>query len=581
MAFRNTFYLLILFVVSVPQTRSQTIDSLTSLSFDELYKVSKNLFAQKDTQKALLYFEAYKQKAIREQNAERLVNGYRSMSNWQKSLELKLIYADSAISVAQTTHNNELIGNALYTKGVAYYTDNNWNQTLELYLLADSYISKSNDEYSKNKLKYAIFQAQYTLGNYEDAYALIQDCVTYFGQYDDNNHKNGYLNSLHSLGLCLNRMGEYNECSKVNVIGVEKAEKWGLSEMDYSFKSSEGINQYHLQNYEHALELLQYTLPYFINSGNTKQEAVIRFFIGKSYMEMNKEAQAMINFEKVDSLFSATGYLRDDMAENYVFLIDNAKKQNNLKKELDYTNRLLEADRLLHVQYKNIAVTVHKKYDTQKLQESKAAILKLLGQKTKNNQWLSWSLLTAFLCIVLLSIRYVYYKKKFKKLYRQFIEKCQNEIQIIPEANYSQPEIKQDVAERILKKLEQFEVNKGFIKQNLTLSKLAASLKTNPKYLSKVIVDYKQKEYTQYINDLRINYLIELLKSKKHLNYTIEALAGEIGFNSAKGFNAVFYKVTGMKFSNFLAEFRKETKEDSYVLHKIKNPDYELSQISQ
>src|SRR5690606_2652902 len=116
-------------------------------------------------------------------------------------------------------------------------------------------------------------------------------------------------------------------------------------------------------------------------------------------------------------------------------------------------------------------------------------------------------------------------------LYRQFIEKCQNEIQIIPEANYSQPEIKQDVAERILKKLEQFEVNKGFIKQNLTLSKLAASLKTNPKYLSKVIVDYKQKEYTQYINDLRINYLIELLKSKKHLNYTIEALAGEIGFN--------------------------------------------------
>src|SRR5690606_11850512 len=158
-------------------------------------------------------------------------------------------------------------------------------------------------------------------------------------------------------------------------------------------------------------------------------------------------------------------------------------------KELDYTNRLLEADRLLHTQYKDIAVTVHKKYDTQKLQESKAAILKLLGQKTKSNQWLSWSLFTAFLCIVLVTVRYVYYKRKFKKLYHQFKEKYQNEIQNVAVVSCSQTEIKQEVADRILKKLEQFESNKGFVKQNLTLSKLAESLKTNPKYLSKVIMD--------------------------------------------------------------------------------------------
>src|SRR5690606_12163978 len=130
-------------------------------------------------------------------------------------------------------------------------------------------------------------------------------------------------------------------------------------------------------------------------SENTNQEAVLQFFIGKNYMELNKEQEAIAHFEKVDSLFSETGYLRDDMVENYVFLINNAQKQNNLKKELYYTNRLLEADRLLHTQYKDIAVTVHKKYDTQKLQESKAAILKLLGQKSKSNQWLSWSLFTA------------------------------------------------------------------------------------------------------------------------------------------------------------------------------------------
>lgn len=580
MTFRTIFYLLFVFVVFIPQTRSQTIDSLTSQSFDELYRISKNLFVQKDIQKALLYFEAYKRKAVREQNVERLVSGYRSISNWQKPLEAKLIYADSAIHIAKTTGNDELIGNALYTKGVAYYTDNDWQKTLEFYLLADNHISKSNNEYSKYKLKYAIFQAHYTLGNYEEAHTIIQNCVTYFEQYQDNNHKKGYLNSLHALGLCLNRMGKYIESSEVNRLGAKKVAEWGISKMDYSFKASEGINQYHQGNYVQSLELLESTLPYFITSENTNQEAVLQFFIGKNYMELNKEQEAIAHFEKVDSIFSETGYLRDDMVENYVFLINNAQKQNNLKKELYYTNRLLEADRLLHTQYKDIAVTVHKKYDTQKLQESKAAILKLLGQKSKSNQWLSWSLFTAFLCIVLVTVRYVYYKRKFKKLYHQFIEKSQSGIQSAAVVSCSQPEIKQEVSDRILKKLEQFESNKGFVKQNLTLSKLAESLKTNPKYLSKVIMDGKQKEYTQYINDLRINHVIDLLSSKKHLNYTIEALAGEVGFNSAKGFNSVFYKVTGMKFSDFLKEFRKESKENSYFLDKRKIQDYELSQIS-
>lgn len=582
MSFRIILYLFVLFAVHTSKLKAQHLDLLSDKSFDELYKQSKTLFTQKETQKALLYFEAYKQKAIRENNTERLVNIYRSMANWQTALEQKIIYADSAIRIARIAKNDELIGNTLYTKGVVYYKYNDWNKTLEYYLLADNHISKTNNEYSQNKLKYAVFQAKYTLGDYDEALPIIRECVAYFGQYNDDNHRKGYLNSLHSLGLCLNRMGNYRECSEVNRKGSKKAVEFAINEMEYSFRSSEGINQYDLGNYKQALQLLEYSLPFFMSSGNTKQQTVISFFMGKSYMRLNKSEQATACFEKVDSLFLKTGYLRDDMTENYVFLIDNAKKQNNKEKELYYTNRLLEADKLLYNQYKDIAVTIHKKYDTKKLQESKASLEKLLGQKTADNEWLTLSLFIAFIGILLLSMRYVYYRKKFKKLYRQFVgslpDPTQNTITAVNPADYApvgyQQEIKEDVILRVLKRLERFENNKGFVKQDLTLSKLAQILKTNTKYLSKIIIEYKHKEYPQYINDLRFNYLKELLKIKKHLEYTIEALAKEIGFGSVKSFNTAFYKTTGMKFSDFLKEYRKDKKENPYSPFELKNESY-------
>lgn len=575
MYFRTSLYLLVFFGLWNIRLNAQQPDSLSNISFDELYNHSKNLMlVEKETLKALPYFEAYKQKAIRENDTERLVNIYRSMAIWQTELEPKIAYADSAIHIARNSGDNGLIGNALYTKAVVYFKHNHWDKVIEYYLKADHYISKTDNKYFEHKVKYAIFQAKYTLGNYEEALPIIQQCVSYFGQHnDDHHHQLGYLNSLHGLGVCLNRMGKYAECSEVNQTGFEKAVALSKEEMTYPFSSSEGINQYSTGNYQQALEYLEPALSFFTASDNKKQQAITSFFIGKSLIEMNKSNMAIPYFEKVDSIFAQTGYLRSDMAENYVFLINDAKRQKDLKKELYYTNRFLEADQMLHNQYKDIAVGIHKDYDTKKLQESKAHIEKLLGQKEANNKWLTVFLLTALTGIILLSARYVYYRKKFKKLYKQFIDNRPaltliRPVEPIPDS--TQQEIKEELVNKILKKLERFESNKGFTKQNLTLSKLARDLKTNPKYLSKIIAEHKHKEYLRYINDLRINHLMELLKTKKLTEYTIEALAKEIGYSSAKGFNTVFYNTTGMKFSGFLKEFRKDHKESYSPLSELK-----------
>src|SRR5690606_27206262 len=100
---------------------------------------------------------------------EALVYGYRSMAIWQSALPKKLQYADSAIAIARHSKNNELIGSAIYTKGIVYYKFNDWDNSLTHYLLSDEYISQTENKYLEHKIKYALAQAQYRLGNYQQA----------------------------------------------------------------------------------------------------------------------------------------------------------------------------------------------------------------------------------------------------------------------------------------------------------------------------------------------------------------------------------------------------------------------------
>ena len=50
--------------------------------------------------------------------------------------------------------------------------------------------------------------------------------------------------------------------------------------------------------------------------------------------------------------------------------------------------------------------------------------------------------------------------------------------------------------------------------------------------------------FNGYINELRIDYAIQLLKTHPH--YTIRAIADEAGFNSAPILYSLFKKKTGM-----------------------------------
>lgn len=110
-----------------------------------------------------------------------------------------------------------------------------------------------------------------------------------------------------------------------------------------------------------------------------------------------------------------------------------------------------------------------------------------------------------------------------------------------------------EVEKNILNGLKEFESNKGFTNKKLNLSALANQLETNTTYLSEVIKRQKGKNFSNYINELRIEFICSEIDSKPEFrNYKISYLAELCGFNSHSFFATVFKNITGISPSEYL-----------------------------
>lgn len=128
-----------------------------------------------------------------------------------------------------------------------------------------------------------------------------------------------------------------------------------------------------------------------------------------------------------------------------------------------------------------------------------------------------------------------------------------------PSNNSSSSSINKETLNHLLDQLQQFEEKKGYLKSNLNAKDLAKSFGSNSSYLSKVVNTFKEKSFSSYINDLRINFVIDKLREDSMFRkYTVKAIAQEIGFNNAEAFSKAFYKKTGIYPSYFIKELEKQ-----------------------
>ena len=543
-------YLLIIWVCLYYNTYAQQNnfvipDSLSTKDYE--YFSNNIIYEEKDSIKERLYAQSWLAKAKREKNFGQMAHSYKALI-YTSNKKLQLIYVDSMLATSKKTSDIEFIASGYMTKGVVQYDRKEHMNALDSYLKADEYISKTNNPYLIYKVKYVIAQIKYYLGFYDEATALFQECVNYYKGKNDR----AYLNSLHSLGLSYNRIGKYELCSQMNHAGLNEGLRFKNLEMEPYFIHSEGVNQYFKHNYSDAIKKLKVALPAVIHNKDFANETTAYFYIGKSYWAQELQEKALPYLKKIDDAFQKQKYIRPDLREAYEILIDYYQQRNNRELELYYVSTLLKVDQVLHKDFKYLSGKIHKEYDTKKL----------LQRQRNNEQY--WTIVVCIIITIMTAIIAVLAHRHYKN--KRLFEELMNRKPEMPQSlvlnntvKETELDINPEVIAAILKNLEKFERNKKYLEKDMTLAKMAALLNTNMKYASKIIARYRNKGTVDYISNLKIDHIIELLKNEnKYRNYTNKALGEESGFGSTQNFTRAFNNRTGLSPTYFISKLKSQ-----------------------
>ncbi|MDD3005730.1 AraC family transcriptional regulator [Flavobacterium sp.] len=538
-----------IFSLTIVQAKQiNPVDSLSNKNYQ--YFEEKVIEFRTDSIKAQQFAKYWLKKANEEKNLIQQVKAYKALIHFVDK-KYRMIYADSLLEKAIATKNNDILGSAYLTIGAAHYDNNEYTKALDLYILANNYIAKTNDQYLIHKVKYTIALTKYFLGYYDEAIALLNQCMDYFKEENDL----GYLKSMHVIALCYTQIERYDHSSYFNKLGMELSSEYEMEDMIPYFKNAEGINLFKQKDYENAIKLLKESKPQFEKVNDYATLITTQFYLGKCYWEISEKNTAVTYFTKVHDGIQTQKYSRPDLREGYEMLIEYFGETNELKKELFFIKKLMEFDKEINQEFKYLSYKIHKEYDTKTLLEKKRKIENELASNRK-----IYFLVVTLLIIILLGLNgwHLKSKKREKEKFNQIMaELAEKKKSAVISTNSQNTNLSPELTKSLLKNLEKFEKQKKFLEKDMNLAKLAALLDTNTKYASLIIAEQREKKTTTYINDLKIDYIVELLISNnKFRNYTNKALSDEAGFGSTQIFTLCFKNKIGMSPTSFIQQLK-------------------------
>jgi len=271
----------------------------------------------------------------------------------------------------------------------------------------------------------------------------------------------------------------------------------------------------------------------------------------------------------VDSIIITSKNVSYELRNTYPLLIEHYKKTGNKEKQLFYIEHLLSVDSILNKNYSFLSKEINKKYDTPLLLNEKESLIEDLHSK---NYTLFGVLGISSLLIAGLFFLQIKNRKKIK-LYRfkaDLLTENANVKEDISEKKDSVSLVKKNEKSKLLSlsdnkikelrmKLEEFERSQRFLDKTINLDSLSKDLNTNRAYLSKLVNELKGQNFSQYLNELKIQHIVNELKINKSLQkFTIAAIADEAGYNNVESFTNAFKKITGTLPSYFIKALKEK-----------------------
>ena len=587
-AFIKIFSFFLCLILSVIHLYGQNNKKFIDLTYEEIEKKLDNSNTKQKEVSALI--NLYIEKSKWEKNDESLIYAYRYASKFYSAPE-NYKYADSALFVGQKSKNKKLLTDAYLNKGVVLMDNSHYKEALDNILIANKYSLELNNDYITNKTIYYIAQNKIYLGLYEDANKELKICINYFRKNLTNNelgkdYEIYYIYSLMSLIDSNTRIGQHSSNQLLfkeayNYLKLKNKEQY----FPY-FISSEGTDAFYNKDYNKAIKKLSEAIKLYNDQWPHVTEI---FYLGLSNWKLGRQGVAVKYFEEIDKEYERSKKLNPEFRSAYELLIKYNDSIGNTDKQLEYINKLMSLDRSYEKNYKYLYTKINKEYDTQKLITEKNRIESSL--KTQR-AIISSLLLIAVIIISLVGYRYYHLQKVYKDRFNEIIAKKdvdsttnlpqEKALEVKPSSSETDFSIKPknffDVeyynkipglnplfVESIINQLHVFEKENKFLDNQISQKMLSESLGTNSTYLSKIINVYKGKSFNHYINDLRIDYIIEFMKNDaKYLNIDVKELATMAGFTNAISFSDNFQRKYQIK-PSFFIKMMKENMRSSAI----------------
>ncbi|PWN65044.1 hypothetical protein C1631_020775 [Chryseobacterium phosphatilyticum] len=565
-------FIILLLLGSFANAQTKIVDSLGEFTYSQLKSKFDDYYNNDKVSESKKIARYYLKKAKKEKNTVQIAEGY-TLMHFNESFSTALKYIDSISMVTKNVKGSYYISTVYRLKGNQYYKYDQLKAALDNYILSLKYAKEQKDE---KLIAYTNLNIAY-INSYIGRNAEAAKIFRYYY------NKKDFLESEHNQNRVnlINCYIEINKLDSANILiqqglkySFENKNKYSISQYQYL----SGLYHLKQKEYKIALDGLLKAYDYFSGIKDNNENYAL-YHIGNSYNGLGDKKKAVQYFAKLDSNIQNTNITFPELRETYTYLIDYYKEKNDKEKQLYYIDRFLKVDKKLDEQFRYLSTELPKKYDTPNLlQEKEDIITDLKNRKT----FLYVSISILVLSLVLLAMFY-YKTKKAEKKHRKIaqdlihlIEKRNLEaapVTITSEDEINVPEVfakaeitenkiiktvPEDVAQSILKALDLFESKLQFLKNGITLASLAKSIKTNTAYLSEIINNHKGKNFTAYLNDLRIDYVLDLLvKDKKFRSYKLPAIAEEIGYNNVQAFSIAFKKKTGITPSIYIKEIEK------------------------
>ncbi len=474
---------LLLFILPLSLLGQVNEKNLTQLSYKELTDLYYDNV--KDTINQIKYADAYLKKAKTDKDLVRKAKAYYMYSLINKD-DKAIAYLDSVIKYSKNSNHKYFPASAYCEKAYILQSQFKFKEAMNNYLLAEKRTLKTNiDYYYVVRGAIGILKSQ-DLGEVEEGLAIYKECYNYYKKKDirDKKYSKFYINILFSLASSFKSLHKTDSTTFYNKLGYKESK---IAKNDFYislFILNEGANEVIKKKYTVALDSIKKALPKMIEFDNKNNILTSYYYQGLSYQGLGKKELAAKCFIRVDSIYNITNYTTPEFTSGYEYLISYYKEKGDKTNQLQYLTKYNAIDKILQKNYKQMYKLLQKEYDIPHLIKDKDSEIKSLKKNIPLYYWGLGSLLFIALGFGLFSL---YQRKLYKKRFQEIIANTKsnsssvdvNEETIIDKNDNEFKDIvlSDELKKGLLEKLNDFEINKGYLQSNITSQILSDKFK--------------------------------------------------------------------------------------------------------